>query len=64
MEDDEPRSRAKHFRSVADRLRGIATGLRYDLQRADQLRALADGFDRFAAGLEDEALTSVDVAKP
>lgn len=55
MEDDGPRSRAKHFRSVAERLRGIANGLRYDLRRADQLRALADGFDRFAIRLEQEA---------
>ena len=55
MQDDEPRSRAKHFRSVAERLRGIANGLPYDLRRADQLRALADGFDRFASGLEQEA---------
>jgi hypothetical protein len=50
-----PQSRAEHFRSVADRLRGIAIGLRYDLRRADQLRALADGFDRFAVRLEQGA---------
>jgi hypothetical protein len=29
--------------------------LRYDLRRADQLRALADGFERFAIRLEQEA---------
>jgi hypothetical protein len=40
---------------VADRLRGIAAGLRYDFRRADQLRALADGFERFANRLEQEA---------
>ena len=48
-------SRAAHFRSVADRLRGIANALRYDLRRADQLHALADGFERFANRLEQEA---------
>jgi len=47
-------SRAEHFRSVADRLRGIANGLSYELRRADQLRALADGFERFAVRLEQE----------
>ena len=49
------RSRAEHFRSVADRLRGIANGLSYELRRADQLRALADGFERMASRLEQEA---------
>jgi hypothetical protein len=43
MEDNSLESRAAYFRSVAERLRGIAAGLRYDLRRADQLRALADG---------------------
>ena len=52
--------RAEHFRSVADRLRGIANGLRYDLRRADQLRALADGFERFARRIEQEQLTNAD----
>jgi hypothetical protein len=55
MEDNSLESRAAYFRSVAERLRGIAAGLRYDLRRADQLRALADGFERFAARLEQEA---------
>lgn len=55
MQEDEPRSRARHFRTVAERLRGIASGLRYDLRRADQLRALSNGFDRFATRLEQEA---------
>jgi hypothetical protein len=48
-------SRAEHFRSVAHRLRGIANGLSNDLRRADQLRALADGFERFAARIEQDA---------
>jgi hypothetical protein len=55
MDDSEPRSRAEYFRGVADNLRGIANQLRYDLCRADQLRALADGFERMAARLEQEA---------
>jgi len=55
MEDNSLESRAAYFRSVAERLRRIAAGLRYDLRRADQLRALADGFERFAARLEQEA---------
>ena len=55
MEDNSLESRAAYFRSVAERLRGIAAGLRYDLRRADQLGALADGFERFAARLEQEA---------
>ena len=55
MEDNSLESRAAYFLSVAERLRGIAAGLRYDLRRADQLRALADGFERFAARLEQEA---------
>jgi hypothetical protein len=40
---------------VAETLRGIAAQLRYDLRCADQLRALADGFERFASRLTQEA---------
>jgi hypothetical protein len=57
MDDASPQCRVAHLRSVADRLRGIANGLRYDLRRADQLRALADGFERFANRVEEEAST-------
>jgi hypothetical protein len=46
---------------LAERLRSIAKGLRYDLRRADQLRALADGFERFATRIEQEA--DLDAAK-
>ena len=54
--DDEPlQSRVEYFRSVAATLRGIANRLQYDFRRADQLRSLADGFERFAARLEEEA---------
>ena len=43
------------FREIADTLRGIARQVRYDLCRADQLRALAAGFDRLADRLEHDA---------
>ena len=55
MAEDSLQSRVAYFRSVADTLRGIANGLQYDFRRADQLRSLAEGFDRFAARLEEEA---------
>ena len=44
--------RPAKFRDIAVQLRGIARGLRFDLGRAAQLNALADGFDRFADRLE------------
>ena len=49
-----PQARVEYLRGVADKLRGIANQLRFDLRRADQLRALADGFDRMASRLERE----------
>ena len=55
MEDGSLQSRAAYLRGVADRLRGIASGLQYDFRRADQLRSF--GFERFAARLEHEAVT-------
>jgi len=55
MVDDTPQTRVEYLRGVADTLRGIANQLRFDLRRADQLRALADGFDRMASRLEREA---------
>ena len=57
VEDESLQSRAAYLRGVADTLRGIASGLQYDFRRADQLRSLADGFERFAARLEHEAVT-------
>jgi hypothetical protein len=50
-----PQSRATYFRDVANMLRGLADEQRYDVHRRDQLLALADGFERFAARLEQEA---------
>jgi hypothetical protein len=53
VDDEEPQSRAAHFRAVAKNLRDIAaTDLRYDIRRRDQLLALAAGFERFAEWLE------------
>jgi hypothetical protein len=55
LDDNSPQARAAYFRGVAETLRGTAAQLRYDLRRADQLRALADGFERFAGRLTQEA---------
>ena len=60
MDDEAPQSRAAYFRGVAKTLRDIAARLPYDVRRADQLRALADGFERFAVRLEGEAGTSTE----
>jgi hypothetical protein len=55
VEDESLQSRVDYFRSVADTLRGIANRLQFDFRRADQPRSLADGFERFAARIEQEA---------
>ena len=60
MADSEPQSRVDHFRGVAATLRGIADQQRYDIRRADQLRALAAGFERFAERLEQELGAGVE----
>jgi hypothetical protein len=43
------------FREIANKLRGIARQVRYDLCRVDQLHALAAGFDRLADRTERDA---------
>jgi hypothetical protein len=43
---------------VAETLRGIADKLRFEPRRREQLLALADGFEKFAARLEQEAQIS------
>ena len=43
------------YRQSADRLRQIAAEVRFDLCRREQLRALADGFDRLAEKREGSA---------
>jgi hypothetical protein len=50
-----PEARAEHFRGVAAQLRTLAEKTRYDIRRNDQLLALADGFERFADRLQQEA---------
>ena len=54
MEEGSLQSRVAYFRSVAHTLRAMADGLQYEFRRADQLRSLAEGFDRFAARIEQE----------
>ena len=56
--EDFPEDRVAHFREVAARLRGIAEKMRFEPRRREQLLALADGFERFAARLEEEAKIS------
>jgi hypothetical protein len=55
VDEETPEDRVAYFRGVAATLRGIAEKLRYEPRRRDQLLALADGFERFAARIEQEA---------
>jgi hypothetical protein len=48
----------EYLRGVAEYLRGIAAQMRYDLRRGNQIFALADGFERFAHRLEQQAKIS------
>jgi len=52
MSEDDLAARIARYRETAETLRGIAEKLRFDLRRGNQLRALADGFERFALHLE------------
>jgi len=52
MPEDDLAARITRHRETAETLRGIAEQLRFDPRRANQLRALADGFERFALLLE------------
>ena len=45
----------EHFRGVAEKLRGLAAQMPYDIRGRDQLLALAAGFERFAERLELQA---------
>ena len=54
MDEPSPESRVAYFRGVAETLRGIADRLRFEPSRREQLLALANGFERFAARLEEE----------
>ena len=52
MLEDELAARIAGHREMAEMLREIAEGLRFDPRRGTQLRALADGFERYALLLE------------
>ena len=52
MLGDELAAKIAGHHETAEMLRGIAEGLRFDPRRGDQLRALADAFERFALHLE------------
>jgi hypothetical protein len=58
VDDPSPQSRVEYLRGVAEYLRGIAAQMRYDLRRGNQILALADGFERFAHRLEQQAKIS------
>jgi hypothetical protein len=49
MPEDDPVTR---YRETAATLRGIAEQLRFEPRRANQIRSLADGFERYAMRLE------------
>jgi hypothetical protein len=48
----------EHFRSVAEKLRGLAAQMPYDIHGREQLLALADGFERFADRLQQSLPTN------
>ncbi len=52
MPEDELAAKIAGHRETAEALRGIAEQLRFDPRRGNQLRALADGFERYALLLE------------
>jgi len=58
VDESSPESRIAYFRGVAETLRGIAEQLQFEPRRRDQLLALADGFERFAVRLQQEAQIS------
>jgi hypothetical protein len=57
-DEDSPAERVAYLRNVAETLREIADNLRFEPRRREQLLALADGFEKFAARLEHEARLS------
>jgi hypothetical protein len=57
VDEGEPAARVAYLRGVAETLR-IADKLRFEPRRREQLLALADGFEKFAARLEQEAQIS------
>ncbi len=62
MLEDDLGARIARYRETAETLRGIAEQLRFDLRRGNQLRALADGFERIAMRLEEATDTACSVS--
>jgi len=58
MPEDDLVARIARHRETAETLRGMAELQRFDPRRGNQLRALADGFDRYAMRLEHELGTA------
>jgi hypothetical protein len=54
MPEDDLAAKMAGYRETAATLREIAEQLRGDPRRANQLRSLADGFERYAMKLERE----------
>lgn len=53
MSEDEA-ERALKYRRIAAELRLLAEKIQYDYRYQDQIRALADGFERYAARFDLE----------
>ena len=56
--------RSDKYRGIAENLREIARGVRFERRRAVQLCALADGFERYAERLEREAAYTLSRPPP
>jgi hypothetical protein len=54
MPEEDARATAARYRESAEALRGIAATLRFDPRRRSQLQALANGFNRAAALIEEQ----------
>ena len=64
MPEDELAAKIAEHRATAVALRGIAEQLRYEPRRSNQLRALADGFERFALLLETASMMGIATDYP
>jgi len=64
MPEDDLAVRIARHRETAETLRGIAEKLRFDPRRGNQLRALADGFERFALLLETSSMMGIAADYP
>src|SRR6266853_5378141 len=59
MPEDELAAKIAGYRETAETLRGIAERLRFEPRRGNQLRALADGFERFALLLKRASIKRI-----